>query len=191
MNSLTPMRIICHLSALALLCTVFLKAGWAGQGSHPPAPLERAYVGLALDTERHDICAKISPRSRESYLLNSSGTQVYYTRSACYQYLAQRTLNPFFCRQVKEAKSGWFLSGHHFSPESCKTLVSSGKPFRAHIGFDHEKVLRAAGYTDADVKAIIADHPRPGSWSEFYHGFQKRNDGSLLRKLDNLPDFSD
>lgn len=175
---------------ILILLVLVPQSSMATADSHPPSPLERAYVGLALDIERHDICAKISPQSRERHLFNSPGTQVYYTRSACYQYLAQRTLNPFFCRQVKEVKSGWFQSGDHFSRENCEKLVSSGKAFKAHLGFNHEMVLRAAGYTDDDVKERIADHPRPGSWSEFYHGFRKRNDGSLLRKLNNLPDFS-
>ncbi len=177
-------------SAFFVLFALLPQGCTATEDNPFPSALERAYVGLALDTERHDICAKISPQSRERYLFNSPGTQVYYTRSACYQYLARRTLNPYFCRQVKQAESGWFQSGDHSSKNNCDKLVKSGKAFRAHLGFDHEIVLRAAGYTDDDVRETIADHPRPGSWMEFYHGFQRRNDGSLLRKLDDLPDFS-
>lgn len=177
-------------SAFLVFFALVQQSCMAAEDSHLPSDLERAYVGLALDTERYDICSKISPQSREGYLLNSPGTQVYYTRSACYQYLARRTLNPFFCRQVREAQSGWFQSGDHFSKKNCEKLVKSGKTFRAHLGFDHEIVLRAAGYTDEDVRETIVDHPRPGSWMEFYHGFQRRNDGSLLQKLNDLPDFS-
>jgi hypothetical protein len=167
-----------------MLALAAIKAPQTVRAEETRAPklLERAYVGLAMDMEDHAVCKKISPRALERAPFNSFGTQVYYTRSACFFYLAARTLNPYLCGEVKEAKGGLFTSGSYFSAASCERLVGQGHSMVAQFPFDHELVLRALGYTDADL--------RDEGWTEFYYGFQRDNDGSLQHRLKNLPDFS-
>lgn len=167
---------------LFLILETCLLGPALAEETRQPKPLEHAYIGFALDLEDHNVCQKISPRALERAPFNSPGTQVYYSRSACFLYLAHRTLNPYFCREVRQAKSGFLQSGSHFSREKCEALVKSGQPFRASMGFDHELILRAMGYTEADLK--------DGSWSDFYHGFWRRNDGSMQHRVKNLPDFA-
>ena len=169
-----------------ILLVIFSILFWAqsttAAETRSPTPLERAYVGFALDQGNHEICRKISPRSLERASFNSPGTRKYYTRSACFLYLAHRTLNSYLCQEVREAK-GWFLrSGKYFSRENCENLVKSGNSQRANMGFDHEVILRALGYTEVDLGEQ--------DWLEFYHGFRRRNDGSLQHRIKDLPDFS-
>ena len=167
---------------LVIFSILFWSQATTAAETRAPTPLERAYVGFALDQENHEICSKISPRSLERASFNSPGTRKYYTRSACFLYLAHRTLNSYLCQEVREAK-GWFLrSGKYFSRENCENLVKSGKPQRANMGFNHEIILRALGYTEVDLKEQ--------DWLEFYHGFRRRNDGSLQHRIKDLPDFS-
>lgn len=169
-----------------ILLVIFSILFWAqsttAAETRSPTPLERAYVGFALDQGNHEICRKISPRSLERASFNSPGTRKYYTRSACFLYVAHLTLNSYLCQEVREAK-GWFLrSGKYFSRENCENLVKSGNSQRANMGFDHEVILRALGYTEVDLGEQ--------DWLEFYHGFRRRNDGSLQHRIKDLPDFS-
>ena len=169
-----------------ILLVIFSILFWAqsttATETRSPTPLERAYVGFALDQGNHEICRKISPRSLERASFNSPGTRKYYTRSACFLYVAHLTLNSYLCQEVREAK-GWFLrSGKYFSRENCENLVKSGNSQRANMGFDHEVILRALGYTEVDLGEQ--------DWLEFYHGFRRRNDGSLQHRIKDLPDFS-
>ena len=167
---------------MVIFSILFWDQSTAAAETRAPTPLERAYVGFALDQENHEICSKISPRSLERASFNSPGTRKYYTRSACFLYLAHRTLNSYLCQEVREAKGGFLRSGKYFSRENCENLVKSGKPQRASMGFDHEIILRALGYTEVDLNEQ--------DLIEFYHGFQRRNDGSLQHRINDLPDFS-
>jgi hypothetical protein len=90
---------------------------------------------------------------------------------------------------VKQAR-GILLDGSYFSQRSCRALVAAGRPLSFTTSFDHEKILRAAGYTDRDVRARLPGHPQEDSWMRFYHDFFRRSDGELRQRLLALPDFS-
>ena len=118
----------------------------------------------------------------EKASFNSPGTRIYYTRSMCFLYLAHRTLNPYLCKSVIEAKGLFFRSGKYFSRENCEMLVKNGTQLRANLFFDHEIILRALGYSENDLNEQ--------DWLEFYHSLNRRNEGSLQQRIEYLPDFS-
>ncbi len=170
--------------ALLLLTTPALAADRA------PLPLERAYLGFALDVERHEVCAKISPRAVDRASLSAPGRQVYYVRSHCFMTLARRTGNPHFCQFVTEARAPG-LDGGTFTPDLCRAGLADGRFFRASIGFDHKLIGQALGFTDADVKAQYQVHPARPYWTEFYYAFVRRlGAAEFQRRLGRLPDFS-
>ncbi len=150
--------------------------------------LEHAYTALALDMESHEVCAKISPRSVTRAPFNSPGTRTYFARSRCFQTLASRSSNAYFCRWVKPAAKTP-KAGAYFTRENCESLVREGKVFRASISFDHELVLKALGYTDQDVARRIPEQPEVNSWMLFYFHSRYR-DAEMQQRLENLPDFS-
>ncbi len=173
---------------------VVLVSGFALTAAHgaetrKPNAFERAYTALALDFESHEPCAKISPRALVRAPFNSPGTRIYFERSRCFSIVAQRTLNPFFCREVAAADASKSAGGH-FTRENCEALVAAGRPFRARLSFDHRLVLEALGYSDEDVARRFPKHPAEESWMLFYHDFFRRGDGELQHRLENLPDFN-
>lgn len=179
-----------RLLGLALSLASCLALAPAGLGAErATGDLERAYTGLALDMESHEVCAKISPRAVSRAPFNSPGTRAYFERSRCFQTLAQRTLNAYLCRFVRAAAETP-RDGAYFTRENCESLVRAGQAFRANISFDHELVLRALGYGDEDVAHRIPDHPSATSWMAFYYDFLRRGGGELQRRLVDLPDFS-
>jgi hypothetical protein len=155
-----------------------------------PNEFERAYTAITLDIESHELCEKISPRARGRFPFNSPGTQVYFERSRCFFYVAAKQLNPHFCKEVTEAR-GFRLDGSYFSGKNCRDVVAAGKRLNFTTSFDHEKILRAAGYTDGDVRRRFPKHPEENSWMLFYHDFFRRSDGELRRRLLELPDFTE
>lgn len=155
----------------------------------PPNSLERAYTAMVQDGYGASLCDRISPKATTRAAFNSSGTQIYHERSACYFYAAATELNDYYCPRVIEADS-WFLNGDYFSPESCRRFVARGQAWRATTSFDHEAVLRAAGYTEEDLAARVPDADPATAWLEFYLSFRRDSDGGLQRRLDRLPDFS-
>lgn len=175
--------------ASVIVAGLAIAAAAAAAQTRKPNDFERAYTALALDFESHEPCAKISPRALVRAPFNSPGTRLYFERSRCFLYVAWRTLNPYFCRQVVAASTD-AQAGGYFTRENCEMLVASGRPFRARLSFDHELVLEALGYDDADVARRFPNHPAENSWMLFYHDFFRRNDGELQHRLGNLPDFS-
>ena len=172
---------------LPLLFCLALPDGAAG-AERVTNDLEHAYIALALDMESHEVCAKISPRSVTRAPFNSPGTRTYFARSRCFQTLASRTSNAYFCRWVKPAAETP-RDGTYFTRENCESLVREGKVFGASISFDHELVLKALGYTDEDVARRIPEQPEVDSWMLFYVDSRYR-DAEMQRRLENLPDFS-
>jgi hypothetical protein len=172
---------------LSLLFCFALADGAAG-AERATNDLEHAYIALALDMESHEVCAKISPRSVTRAPFNSPGTRTYFARSRCFQTLASRTRNAYFCRWVKPAAETP-RDGAYFTRENCESLVREGKVFRASISFDHELVLKALGYTDEDVARRIPEQPEVNSWMLFYFDSRYR-DAEMQQRLKNLPDFS-
>ena len=185
------------LFAILLMAVLLSNSGPAQaepKDTRPPEALERAYVGLALDFESHEICKRISPKAMERNAGNTPGRQIYFTRSECFFFLALRTLNPFLCGEVVQAKA-FMMNGRGFTQKQCEQevneLARGNRRFEADITFDHQGVLRAAGYTDAHVKAVIKDHPTQTSWMDFYHYQIKNNGGAFQqRMMKSLPDFS-
>lgn len=183
------MRWICSSVAAVVLCLLG-SVGGAASDERKPNDFERAYTALALDMESHETCAKISSRALVRAPFNSPGTRLYFQRSYCFQLLAQRTLNPYFCRSVRPASDSASEAGH-FTRETCESLIAKGQSFRADLSFDHALILQALGYTDADVARRFPKHSEEPSWSRFYHDFFRRSDGTLQQRLKDLPDFSD
>ena len=178
-----------RIAAVALLLLAGPGAAASAADARPPNGLERAYTAMVQDGYGASLCEKISPNATTRAAFNSSGTQIYHERSACYFYAAATELNDYYCPRVIEAGS-WFLNGDYFSPESCRRFVARGQAWRATTGFDHEALLRAAGYTEADLRARIPDADPATAWLEFYLSFRRDSDGGLQRRLDRLPDFS-
>ncbi len=177
--------------ALALLACLLAVAGGAAAepGERKPNAFERAYIAIALDIESHEPCRKISPRAIVRAPFNSPGTRVYFARSRCFFVVAHQTLNPYICRWVVPASDS-ASKGGYFTRANCQALVAKGRAYNVHLSFDHGLVLKALGYTDEDVKRRFPRHPEEDSWMFFYHDFFRRADGSLQRRLKNLPDFS-
>ncbi|NNM00780.1 MAG: hypothetical protein HKO62_08530 [Gammaproteobacteria bacterium] len=175
----------CLVGLLLLLGSAPAAAG----GPRPPNDFERAYTALALDTQSHELCEKISPDAESRALFNSPGTQIYRERSRCFLYLAVSSLNPYFCRNVVEADA-WLHNGSYFSEENCRQLVAQGKPFNFTVSFDHELLMTTMGYSEEDVRRRFPRHPEEPDWLRFYLDAFKHNGGDFQRRLKLLPDFS-
>ena len=150
--------------AVVLLSGFALTAAYGAETRKPNA-FERAYTALALDFESHEPCAKISPRALVRAPFNSPGSRIFFERSRCFLSVAQRTLNPYFCREVAAADAGKSAGGY-FTHENCEALVAAGRPFRAGLSFDHKLVLEAFGYSDEDVARRFPKHPAGDSWMQ-------------------------
>ena len=175
-------------SLVLSLLFCFARPDVAAGAERTTNDLEHAYIALALDMESHEVCAKISPRSVTRAPFNSPGTRTYFARSRCFQTLASRTANAYFCRRVRPAAETP-KDGAYFTRENCQSLVREGKVFRASISFDHELVLKALGYTDEDVARRIPEQPEVNSWMLFYLDSRYR-DAEMQQRLKDLPDFS-
>ena len=175
-------------SLVLSLLFCFARPDVAAGAERTTNDLEHAYIALALDMESHEVCAKISPRSVTRAPFNSPGTRTYFARSRCFQTLASRTANAYFCRWVRPAAETP-KDGAYFTRENCQSLVREGKVFRASISFDHELVLKALGYTDEDVARRIPEQPEVNSWMLFYIDSRYR-DAEMQQRLKVLPDFS-
>lgn len=175
--------------AVASLLLAISGVTAAAADTRPPNSLERAYTAMVQDGYSALLCDKISTKALSKGLFNSPGTQIFYERSACYFYAAATELNDSYCPQVVEADA-WFLNGAFFSAQGCREFIVQGRPWRASVGFDHEALLRAAGYTEKEVKAAVPDADQEFVWMSFYHSFHRKSDGSLQQRLDRLPDFS-
>lgn len=178
--------------AATLLALISLAARGAPEG-RDPTDFERVYTVLALEFEEHRYCAKISPQARILASFNSSGRQVYFERSQCFMYLAPRTQNAALCREVREFEHFWY-SGDYFSERHCRSQIAAGVVFRASLGWpfsvSHEKVLRAAGYGEDDLRRRFPDRDPAGAWFDFFRDFRRRGDGTLRQRLLGLPDFA-
>ena len=175
------------LCIIALLVALWPAVGMAAQTREPNA-FELAYTAIALDTDMHDLCAKISPLAESRLLFNSPGTQVYRERSRCYLYVAVNTLNPHLCRQVIEAHA-WFHDGSYFSRPSCEQLVAKGRPFNFTVSFDHALILKEMGYDEAEVRARFPRETDEPPWHRFYLDALGPGGGEFQRRLRRLPDF--
>ena len=154
-----------------------------------PHSLEKAYTAMVQGGYNANLCDRISPEALNRFTFNSPGSQISYQRSECFFYAAATELNNSYCNEVVEA-TAWFLDGSRFSPENCRDFVTAGKPWSATTSFNHEELLRAAGFDDTDLaKAVPAAEPDI-SWMQFYYSFQNHSDGRLQQRLDQLPDFS-
>jgi hypothetical protein len=162
-----------------MACSIAAVSCGTPPGAREPTRLETALVGLALDLESPEVCAKISPSAFSRAPFNSPGTRTSYERSRCFFYVATRTLDGSLCGEVRQAGSR--RSGGHFSAETCTAEIAGGRRYTANLGFDIELVLRALGYTEADVPE--------GDWVRFY--FDVRTSPELRRRLASLPNPND
>ena len=160
-----------------------------GTDTRAPYPLEKAYTAMVQDGYSPELCAKISPQAINRAAFNSSGTQVYFERSACYFYAAATELNTIYCRQVREAEA-WLLNGDYFAMSEWPSTRWAGMAWRSTTGFDHEALLRAAGFNEQDLADNVPAANPETAWVELYYSFKKSNDGSLQHRLKQLPDFS-
>jgi hypothetical protein len=111
-----------------------------------PNSLESTYSALVTHGFAAELCEKISPKALSSSIFNSSGSQIYYERSACYFYVAAAELNDAYCPLVVEA-NGLFRDGSGFSPEGCREVVSEDRPWRATMGISNfEELLLACWF---------------------------------------------
>ena len=168
--------VVTHTSALAV-------------DTRKPHDLEKAYTAMVQGGYNANLCDRISPQALNRFSFNSPGSQISCQRSECFFYAAATELNNSYCSEVVEA-TAWFLDGSRFSPESCRDFVTTGKPWSATTSFNHEELLRAAGFVDTDLaKAVPAAEP-DFAWMQFYYSFQNHSDGRLQQRLNQLPDFS-
>ncbi len=181
-------RVFKPLTVLCLALTVDPAAAMAVETRKPNA-FESAYTAMALDMESHQLCAKISPKAETRALFNSPGTQIYREKSRCFLYIAVKSLNRYYCRDVVEVDA-WLHDGSYFSRESCERLVAEGRPFNFSLSFGHALILQDMGYSDEDISARFAKHPNEPAWLEFYLDALKRADGDFQHRLSRLPDFS-
>jgi hypothetical protein len=154
-----------------------------------PHSLERAYTAMVQGGYNANLCDRISPKALNRFSFNSPGSQISYQRSECFFYAAATELNDAYCNEIIEAKA-WFLDGSRFSPESCRDFVAAGKPWLATTSFNHEELLRAAGFDDTDLAKAVPAAETDIAWMQFYYSFQNHSDGRLQQRLDQLPDFS-
>ena len=185
------MRTNLTLKALIILSLVLTlwPAALMAADTRKPNDFERAYTAIALDTLSHELCAKISPMAETQALFNSPGTQIYKERSRCFLYVAVKSLNPYFCHNVVEAKA-WLLDGSYFSQKNCERLVTEGQPFNFNLSFDHALILKAMGYSNKDIQIHFPKHPDEPAWLQFYLDALKRRNGNFQQRLSHLPDFS-
>jgi hypothetical protein len=154
-----------------------------------PHSLEKAYTAMVQDGYNASLCNRISPKALNRFSFNSPGSQISYQHSECFFYAAATELNDTYCNEIIEAKA-WFLDGSRFSPESCRDFVAAGKPWLATTSFNHEELLRAAGFDDTDLAKAVPSADTDIAWMQFYYSFQNHSDGRLQQRLDQLPDFS-
>ena len=176
-----------RLRLIALLVTLWPLAAVAEQIREPNA-FELAYTAIALDTDMHELCAKISPVAESRFLFNSPGTRIYRERSRCYLYVAVNSLNPHLCREVIEARA-WFHDGSYFSRRNCEQLVAKGRPFNFTVSFDHALILKEMGYDEAEVRARFPRETDEPPWHRFYLDAMGPDGGEFQRRLRGLPDF--
>ena len=151
-------------NALAALVSVVLtiETNGAAQGfERAPNEYGPADSAIAHDVEAADLCGKISPHAVSRAPFNSSGTRVVAERSRCYFHVALRTLNPHHCANNRQV--GPHRLGGYYSSANCRQLIAEGKRFSAHFSLNHKLVLKAVGYTDADVTARFPRHPQEDS----------------------------
>jgi len=174
---------------IAIVLLVLLRPSPLGAETRKPNRLERAYTALVTHGYSASLCEKISSKALDRFSFNSPGSQISYQRSECFFYAAATELNNSYCNEVVEA-TAWFLDGSRFSPESCRDFVTAGKPWSATIGFNHEELLRAAGFDDTDLaKAVPAAEPDI-AWLDFYYHLKRNSGGRLQQSFELLPDFS-
>ena len=158
--------------------------------SRKPNSLEKTYTALVTHGFSSNLCEKISPKALSSTIFNSSGSQIYYERSACYFYVAAAELNDAYCPLVVEAKA-FLRDGSQFSPEGCREIVSEGRPWRATVGIaNHEELLRAAGYNGENLTEAVPGAEPDMAWMELYYSLKKNSGGQLQQSFNQLPDFS-
>lgn len=177
------------LSTLVSLVLILWPHALLAGDTRKPNDFERAYTALVLDTLVHELCAKISSVAETRALFNSPGTQIYRERSRCFLYVAVKSLNPYFCREVIEAKA-WFYDGSYFSRENCERLVRKGQPFSFNLSFDHALILKAMGYNNETISRRFPKHPDEPAWLQYYLDALKRRDGDFQHRLGRLPNFS-
>ena len=185
-----PVRILLLLAVLTFSVALASDARAAAPAAAPVAapeirdvtPVEKAYVGFALDQKNPTVCAKISPLALETNRMLMAGRQVYFTRSACFMYLAQLTLKPEYCSAVKEAPGGFFVKGWYFMQKNCEKLASSGKPLQMAFTVDAQLIMKHLGYSEAELNGR--------SWIQFYQDIRLNQDKSLPDRIKRMLDFT-
>ncbi len=145
-------------------------------------PVEKAYVNFALDQKNPAVCAKISPLARETNRFLTTGRQVFFTRSACFMYVAQITLKPEYCSAVKEAPGSFFAKGWYFTQKNCERLVATGRTLQMAFTVDAQLIMKHLGYGEAELNGR--------SWIQFYQDIRKNQDKSLPDRIKRMLDFT-
>ena len=175
----------------ALILALMIIPSPSDPFAREPNRLEKTYSALVTHGFSAELCEKISPKALSSTIFNSTGTQIYHERSACYFYVAATQLNDAYCPLVVEAK-GLLKDGSQFSAEGCREFVYGGKPFRMTMGINNfEELLRAAGFDDDDLAAKVPDAEPDMAWMKLYYALQRDSGGQLQQRFNQLPDFSD
>jgi cytochrome oxidase Cu insertion factor (SCO1/SenC/PrrC family) len=178
------------LAALALSAALWLlPSGQAAAGLQEfraPNELEKAYLWLAAELGRPELCEKISPdalnRVRKPTIV----------RSHCYYYVALNTRDAALCASVEPVPVGAGVM-NWLTPERCEVqigrLQASEKPYVP--AFQAAAALREMGYGPDDLArwtgkdgaidglAAFRTLSAPGTARE-----------DFVRRLDRLPDFS-
>ncbi len=187
-RSKSVIRLACARGAVVALMFAAMATEAAAAAERKPNELERAYTAISLDVESAALCEKISPQAVTRSPFNSPGTRVAFERSRCFFYVALRTLNRHYCESVHQAGSA--SDGRFFSSRNCAARIATGERWNAHFSFNHKIVLRAAGYTEADLTERFPRQPLEESWMLLYFDLRRHGGGDFQRRLRMLPDFA-
>lgn len=137
--------------------------GWIGDPDHrvlfasTPHDLERQYLHIARHIDSEKPCYLISRDSITVVGMGPRGSRAAYMRSTCFSSLAAITHNPELCREVVSV-STISASGHGRNRERCIEDARRGGPTTGTGAFDQRLLFQLAGWSDAHVDSLMAEH---------------------------------
>ena len=143
--------------------------------------IEVAYAFVAAELRLPELCEKISPNAYEADRSKPAGQQIAYTRSKCFNWLAEATGDPSYCTKVRE-KDHSFLSGYNMAPKPCQVRLRDGEKYNT-IGGDAAIVLRLLGFGEKELNKTESK-----TWQEML--YSKELNSEIKARSQLLPDFS-
>lgn len=154
-----------------------------------PLPLEEAYVGLAADLDKPELCARISPDA-----LNRVRKPVL-TRALCYYHVAVAEGDTRWCDEVSEIPLSAGLMSW-LDADRCRYQVGelASAAVRPRRPIDYAALFPALGYGDDEAPASAVNAAGAVDWRAAYVAIQSGADvaaaATFFERLDAAPDFA-